>query len=69
MNKSIQKQSPLSFSFLYIAKGSTGELRTQLQIAKEVGYLEKEEFERLRGRVEKVGGMIGNLIKVLKRGQ
>ena len=39
--------------FLYIAKGSAGELRTQLQIAKEVGYLEKEEFERLRGRVEK----------------
>jgi hypothetical protein len=29
----------------------------------------KQEFEGLRGRVEKVGGMIGNLIKVLKRGQ
>jgi four helix bundle protein len=55
--------------FLYIAKGSAGELRTQLQIAKEVGYLEKEEFEGFRGRVEKVGGMTGNLIKVLKRGQ
>jgi four helix bundle protein len=55
--------------FLYIAKGSAGELRTQLQIAKEVGYLEKEEVEGLRGRIEKVGAMIGNLIKVLKRGQ
>jgi four helix bundle protein len=55
--------------FLYIAKGSAGELRTQLQIAKEVGYLEKQEFDGLRGRVEKMGGMIGNLIKVLKHGQ
>jgi four helix bundle protein len=55
--------------FLYIAKGSAGELRTQLQIAKEVGYLEKEEFEGLKGRAEKMGGMIGNLIKVLKRSQ
>ena len=44
-------------------------MRTQLQIAKEVGYLEKEEFEDFRGRVEKVGGMIGILMKVLKRGQ
>jgi hypothetical protein len=41
----------------------------QLQIAKEVGYLEKEGFERLRGRAEKAGGRIGNLIKVLKRVQ
>jgi len=60
---------PLSFSFLYIAKGSAGELRTQLQIAKEVGYLENTRCEDLRGRVEKMGGMIGNLNKVLKRGQ
>jgi hypothetical protein len=44
-------------------------LRTQLQIAKEMGYLETGDFEGLRGRVEKVGGMIGNLIKVLKRSQ
>ena len=44
-------------------------MRTQLQIAKEVGYLEKEEFEDFRGRVEKVGGVIGNLARVLRRGQ
>ena len=55
--------------FLYSAKGSAGELRTQLQIAKEVGYLENARCEDLRGRIEKVGGMIGNLIKVLKHGQ
>ncbi len=55
--------------FLYIAKGSAGELRTQLQIAKDVGYLREEEFQALKGRAEKVGGIIGNLIKVLKRGR
>jgi four helix bundle protein len=53
----------------FIAKGSAGELRTELQIANEVGYPEKGEFEGLRERVEKVGGRTGNLIKVLKRGQ
>ena len=57
-----------SSAFFNIAKGSAGELRTQLQITKEVGYLEKGDFQDLRGRVEKVGGMIGNLIKALKRG-
>lgn len=58
-----------SSAFFNIAKGSAGELRTQLQIAKEVGYLENTRCEDLRGRVEKMGGMIGNLNKVLKRGQ
>ena len=29
----------------------------------------KQEFDGLRGRVETMGGMIGNLIKALKRGQ
>ena len=48
--------------FLYIVKGSAGELRT-------LGYLEKEEFEDFRGRVEKVGEVIVNLARVLRRGQ
>jgi four helix bundle protein len=53
--------------FLYIAKGSAGELKTQLYIAKEVGYLEESKYIDLNKRLEKVSGMVGNLIKAIKR--
>jgi len=52
--------------FLYIAKGSAGELRTQLHIAAKIGYLECEKALELNRRVKKVSGMVANLIKVLR---
>jgi four helix bundle protein len=55
--------------FLYIAKGSTGELKTQLHIAKQIGYLGEVKFVELNQRVEKISGMIGNLIKAIRRGK
>ena len=33
--------------FLYIAKGSCGEVRTQLYLAKDFGYLSESEFQNL----------------------
>lgn len=33
--------------YLVIAKGSCAEVRSQLYVAKDVGYLEQQEFERL----------------------
>jgi four helix bundle protein len=50
--------------FFYIAKGSLAELRTQLQIANEIGYLEKETFDKLETDCLEIGKMIGRLIKV-----
>ncbi|MDL1971263.1 MAG: four helix bundle protein [Candidatus Desulfofervidaceae bacterium] len=41
--------------FLYIAKGSAGELKTQLYIAKEIGYLSLDEFRKFNQKVEKIG--------------
>lgn len=52
--------------FLYIAKGSAGELRTQLYIANRVGYLSDIEYQELSRRVEYLSRMIANLIKALK---
>ena len=52
--------------FLYIAKGSAGELRTQLLIAENIGYLTSAQGKELRGKVEKISAMIANLIKALK---
>lgn len=37
---------------LYIAKGSCGELRTQLLIAYKLGYIKEEDFQYYRGRAK-----------------
>lgn len=52
-----------SIRFFYIAKGSLAELRTQLQIAHEIGYMGKDLFQSLDERYETLGRMIGALIK------
>ena len=49
--------------FFYIAKGSLAELKTQLEISYEVGYLEKEVFDKLEADCGEIGKMIGRLIK------
>jgi len=49
--------------FFYIAKGSVAELRTQLQIAFEIGYLDRNVFEKLDGECFQISRMIGALIK------
>lgn len=49
--------------FLYIAKGSCGELRTQLYIAIEIGYLEREKGAILIGEDEEVSYMLSSLIQ------
>jgi len=53
--------------FLYIAKGSAGELRTQLYIANKIGYLEGRKYEELNERVVRISGMIANLIKAIRK--
>jgi four helix bundle protein len=47
--------------FLSIAKGSAAELRSQLYVALDVGYLEKLDFQRLMKKAEEVGRIIGGL--------
>lgn len=48
--------------FFYMAKGSLAELRTQLQIAFEVGYLEEELHKRLDREASSLANMLGRLI-------
>lgn len=49
--------------FLFIAKGSLAELRTQLQIAYESGLLDKALYESVEPECERLGNMIGKLIR------
>jgi len=52
--------------FLYISKASCGELRAQLFIAKDQGYVNEKEFEQTIDTSRRVSGMLGNLISYLK---
>ncbi len=49
--------------FLYISKGSLAELITQLEIAYEIGYITENEISNLLDKCNKIGGMLGALIK------
>ena len=53
-------------NFLYIAKGSCGEVRSQLIRAKDVGYLTPDEYDELYVACRKLSASIMNFIKELK---
>ena len=53
-------------NFLYIAKGSCGEVRSQLIRANDIGYLTKEEYEELYAECRKLSASIMNFIKEIK---
>lgn len=52
--------------FLIIAKGSAGELRAQLYIAKNQGYITLAEFEDLNTKVTEVSKIISGFVSYLK---
>jgi len=52
-----------SVRFFYIAKGSLAELRTQIEIAYAIGYMEKHDYESIEEKCVILGKMIGSLIK------
>lgn len=53
----------LSIRYFYIAKGSTAELMTQLIIAFEIGYIDKESQVTLVDECDKISSMLNRLIK------
>lgn len=53
--------------FLYIAKGSCGEVRAQLQIASDLKYIGQDEYERLIELCRKISGMTSNFIAHLQK--
>ena len=53
-------------NFLYIAKGSCGEVRSQLIRANDVGYLTQEEYNELYTDCRKLSAAIMNFIKEIR---
>lgn len=52
--------------FLIIAKGSAGELRTQLLIAKHQNYITESEFDKINLEAVEVSKKLGSFINYLK---
>ena len=53
--------------FLYVAKASCGEVRSQIYVALDQDYLGKIESEESIIAFRRLSGMIGNLINYLRR--
>lgn len=51
--------------FLYMAKGSAGEVRSQLFVALELGYLTAEAFSDLRTKAEEASKAFSGFISYL----
>ncbi len=53
--------------FLYIAKGSLGEIRSQLQVCFELGYVNKDKLNALLSRTYDLSNQVGAFISSIKR--
>ena len=51
--------------FLYIAKGSAGEVRSHLFVALDLGYVTSDEFDDLRAKAEDVAKALSGFITYL----
>ena len=55
-------------NYLYIAKGSAGEVRAQLYIALDVGYINMETFKDLNNLVQECSRLIQSFTEKVKMG-
>ena len=53
-------------NFLWIAKGSTGEVASQLYNAKDCGYIDDATFDDLQERLRLISAMLYKLIRSVK---
>lgn len=50
-------------NYLHLAQGSLSELDTQLEIARNLGYLSREDFFNLDAHMEQIDKMLSGLIR------
>jgi four helix bundle protein len=54
-------------NFLNYARGSCGELRTQIHIGIAIGHIKPEKGERWKDEAQRISSMLSSLIKTKKR--
>ena len=59
--------NPELIQFLYIAKGSCGEVRAQLTVAFDQQYIDKQTYDALTDQSRRISAMLSNLITHLKK--
>ncbi len=65
-----ERNSPKDFvRFLRIAKGSTGELRTQLYLAQSLGFASKTDVDALVSECSEISAMLQGFIKSIQSRQ
>jgi len=62
-----RKTSKEKIQFYYTALGSLTELQNQLLIARDVGYMDNEAFDKLANQTIEVAKLINGLIRSLKK--
>ena len=66
----VERNSPAEFrNFLGVAKGSAGELRSQLILANDLGYIPYDNFQSLLDQSVRVSQMLGGLIRSIQNGR
>ena len=66
----VERNSPAEFrNFLGVAKGSAGELRSQLILANDLGYIPKDKFQGMLDQSICVSQMLGGLIRSIQNGR
>ncbi len=55
--------------FLSVAKGSAGEVKSQLYVALDAGHIDQEDFSRIYQLAEETGRLIGGFMRYLSKSE
>ncbi len=70
ISEGFERKGDKQFSyFLGVAKGSAGELRSQLYIAWDLNYISETEFEKLSGSATSISKMLYGLMNYINERQ
>jgi four helix bundle protein len=56
-------------NFLSIAKGSRGEVKSQLYVALDQNFICQEEFAQITDRLDRIGRLLGGLMNYLRQSE